>query len=401
MPRKTFFKKEREVLYWPCFVTFTPMKTSLPIAGIPLYDINSLNTSYYTTTNLGNYIDGDNREEVGSHCGIDVDATKYADGHTDVFAVADGEVVTAGLNHASNGNYVVLKHENSPSVGNPTVKTTYFSCYLHMSSLNVTVNESVSHGDKIGVTGDTGNTTAAHLHFQIDTVDAPFHPYWPFTTAEYQAAGYSSFTDAVNHALNMDKAKLYTIHPMTYVQLYLDASDEAAFTDIPASDPDYEAIKYLKEQNVIQGYSDGSFKPDNPINRAELMKMAFVAFGYPTRTFSSSSFSDVKTTDWFFKYVETAKQDGLIVGYGDGTFKPASNITRAETIKVILNVGAIAVSAPATKTYFSDVSVQAWYTPYINVAYEQNTVDHTSTFQPNGNVTRRYVARWLYRMVGA
>lgn len=374
------------------------MKTFLPIAGIPLYDINNLNAQYYTTVYLGTYLVNDHRENVGSHCGIDIDATKYPNGQTDVFAIADGKVEIAKQNHPSNGNYIVLKHENVPSFSDPAVSTNYYSCYLHLSSLGVVQGQNVSGGHKIGVTGDTGNTTAAHLHLQMDTSDAPFHPYWPFTSAEAAAAGYT-FTDAVNAGVNLDKAQKYNIHPMLYIQKYLESSGPL-FPDIPESDSDYAAIKYLKDQGVLQGYPDGLFKPDNPINRAELLKVAFLGFQYPVKNYSASSFPDVKTTDWFFPYVETAKQDGLVSGHPDGTFKPASFITRAETLKILLNVGAIPVTSPATSSYYSDVAPNAWYAPYVNKAYEQHYIDPASAFQPNTNVTRRSVARWLYRMVG-
>jgi len=376
------------------------MKTSLPLSGLPLYVPGSINVSYFTTVYLGNYISGDYNENVGSHCGVDIDATKYPNGQADVYAVMDGTVKTAGCNHASYGNYIVVKHPNCIDFADPSKTTTYYSCYLHLSSLNVTAGQSVNRGVKIGVTGNTGNSTSAHLHFQIDCASAPFHPYWPFTTAEYQAAGYTSFNDAVNHAFHIDQAKQYTINPLLYIQQYLDSLPTTPlFTDIANSDEDYDAIKYLKDHGVIEGYSDGSFKPDNPINRAELLKMAFVAFSYKTRTFSSSSFPDVSVADWFFPYVETAKQDGLIQGYTDGNFKPGNNITRAETLKVLLNTKKIAVPVSVAISYFSDVNVASWYTPYVNIAYEQNIIDHTTTFSPHTNVTRRHVARWIYRMI--
>lgn len=373
------------------------MKTFLPIAGIPPYDPANINPQYYTTVNLGNYLPNDRRENVGSHCGVDIDATKYANGQTDVFAIADGSVVRAKLNDPLSGNYIVIQHSNCPDYNDPTTTTTYYSCYLHLSSLNVTEGQTVSGGSKIGVTGSSGNATSAHLHFQIDTTDAPFHAYWPFTTAEMTAAGYSNFTDAVNGALNIERGKLYTIHPMLYVQKYL-ASPGQIFTDIANTDADYTAIKYLKDHNVIQGYPDGTFKPENPINRVELLKMAFVAFNYPLKNYTSSSFSDVKTTDWFFPYTETAKRDGLVSGYNDGTFKPGNNITKAEAIKTLLMTKKIPVPTTASTTHFSDVAVSAWYTPFINTAYDRGIIDKTTTFGPNSNATRRLIARWIYRM---
>jgi murein DD-endopeptidase MepM/ murein hydrolase activator NlpD len=72
----------------------------------------------------------------------------------------------------------------------------------------------------LGRVGITGITTTPHLHFQIDTGDAPFHPYWHFTSQEAKTAGLS-FYEAVNTGLGKEKAIKYTIHPMTFLHTYL------------------------------------------------------------------------------------------------------------------------------------------------------------------------------------
>ncbi|MCP4179476.1 MAG: S-layer homology domain-containing protein, partial [bacterium] len=182
------------------------------------------------------------------------------------------------------------------------------------------------------------------------------------------AAGYS-FMEAVNNGLGLENAKQYTINPLLYIQKYVDSSldnnndlnsdiDEQLFTDISNDDEDYEAIQYLQEKGIIEGYEDGSFKSDNPINRAELMKMAFVGFEYNTSSYTTSYFPDVNTDDWFFPYVETGKQTGIIDGHPDGMFKPDDNITRAETLKVLLNTARIEITTFITSSYFSDVYLE-------------------------------------------
>lgn len=72
----------------------------------------------------------------------------------------------------------------------------------------------------IGRVGMSGIATTPHLHLQIDTADAPFHPYWPFTSAEASSAGLSFF-DAVNAGIGKDKALKYTIHPLVFINTYL------------------------------------------------------------------------------------------------------------------------------------------------------------------------------------
>lgn len=111
-----------------------------------------------------------------------------------VYAVLEGEVIEA-TKKASEGNFVLIKHRGvGGKVGNAG---TFYSCYLHLDSFCVSKGDRVSEGDEIGRSGNTGLSTGEHLHFQIDTWDAPFHPYWPFSTQEANNLGLGFF-DAVN-----------------------------------------------------------------------------------------------------------------------------------------------------------------------------------------------------------
>ena len=85
---------------------------------------------------------------------------------------------------------------------------------------------------------------------------------------------------------------------------------------------------------VIGGYADGTFRPDAPISRAEFAKIA-VSFTQNNGSAVYNYFTDVKTTDWFAPYVTAAKDAGLIEGYSDGSFKPESKITRAEACAIV------------------------------------------------------------------
>ena len=71
----------------------------------------------------------------------------------------------------------------------------------------------------IGRVGMSGITTTPHLHIQIDTEEAPYHPYWPFTSADSRAAGLSFF-DSINAGLGKEAAQKYSIHPMDFINTY-------------------------------------------------------------------------------------------------------------------------------------------------------------------------------------
>ena len=111
-------------------------------------------------------------------------------------------------------------------------------------------------------------------------------------------------------------------------------SSENNFSDVSADKWYNNAVSTLSHMGVIGGYADGTFRPDAPISRAEFAKIA-VSFTQNTGSAVYSYFTDVKTTDWFAPYVTAAKDAGLIEGYSDGSFKPESKITRAEACAIV------------------------------------------------------------------
>ena len=111
-------------------------------------------------------------------------------------------------------------------------------------------------------------------------------------------------------------------------------SSENNFSDVSADKWYNNAVSTLSNMGVIGGYADGTFRPDAPISRAEFAKIA-VSFTQNNGSAVYNYFTDVKTTDWFATYVTAAKDAGLIEGYSDGSFKPESKITRAEACAIV------------------------------------------------------------------
>ena len=111
-------------------------------------------------------------------------------------------------------------------------------------------------------------------------------------------------------------------------------SSENNFSDVSADKWYNNAVSTLSNMGVIGGYADGTFRPNAPISRAEFAKIA-VSFTQNNGSAVYNYFTDVKTTDWFAPYVTAAKDAGLIEGYSDGSFKPESKITRAEACAIV------------------------------------------------------------------
>lgn len=159
-------------------------------------------------------------------------------------------------------------------------------------------------------------------------------------------SAYSSEVDRINDAY--DYYKQYVAHDeavMTAIDVTSDicrnsingtpitnAAQTGQLSDIEGYK--YEiAIKSLLNDKIIEGYSDGTYKPDININRAEFTKIVIGSTGKLSN--GNNCFPDVNN-EWFAPYVCTAKNLGIIEGYPDGTFKPNQSITSAEALKITL-----------------------------------------------------------------
>lgn len=110
----------------------------------------------------------------------------------------------------------------------------------------------------------------------------------------------------------------------------------AQFTDVGETFHQKESINWLLNQKVIQGYSDNTFKPENPVNRAEFLKMLYETIGLKGKT-ATLNFPDVPENEWYTKYVKEAYADGVVKGYDDGYFRPDARINLAEALKIVMN----------------------------------------------------------------
>lgn len=175
----------------------------------------------------------------------------------------------------------------------------------------------------------------------------------------------------------------------------------ADFIDVPETHKNSAAIEALVSQNILQGYSDSSFKPDQEVTRAEALKIILLGLGTTVddnATFSGS-FSDVSSSDWYYKYVATAVNLGIVSGYDDGTFKPNQTVNRAEAIKILLITTGATLENPEEEP-FADVALDSWFASYADFAKIWN-IEPAQTdgrWQPAQNVSRGNISEMVYRM---
>ncbi|MDO4269665.1 MAG: S-layer homology domain-containing protein [Eubacteriales bacterium] len=116
-------------------------------------------------------------------------------------------------------------------------------------------------------------------------------------------------------------------------------------------------IGYLESLGVVNGYPDGSFKPDQTISRAEFVAMVIRVDGLVS---GANAFTDVQDSYWAADYIIAAAEKDYVGGYPDGTFQPLRDITRAEAAKIVNSVLGWADKKADGEMRFSDVAEGFW-----------------------------------------
>ena len=147
-----------------------------------------------------------------------------------------------------------------------------------------------------------------HYTFLVGYPDGSFGPSRNMTRAEVTAM----FARLITEQIEPDK---------TYIN---------TFNDVPATSWAANYIGFMQQFGIINGYN-GSFRPNDPVTRAEF---AAIASRFEKLTEGTASFTDVPSTHWAAKYINFAATRGWVTGYEDGTFRPGNPITRAEVATV-------------------------------------------------------------------
>ena len=156
------------------------------------------------------------------------------------------------------------------------------------------------------------------------------------------------------------------------------------------------AVEYLTNKKVVDGYNENgviSYKPGNPVTRAEFSKLVVEGLGLKKITdLPMLKFSDINLTDkkhWGYDWIKVAVENNIIVGYPDGTFGPDRTITFAECETMILR-------AMKLESAMTDKS---WPNGYMNEASKQGLLNNVSYTNPNAAANRGEIAISLYNMV--
>lgn len=185
------------------------------------------------------------------------------------------------------------------------------------------------------------------------------------------------------------------------------AAETAAFKDIPSGSPVAEAAEYLRSVGIVSGYPDGTFRPDQKVNRAEAIKVIIAPLlkKEALDQLTTTPFSDIKAGEWYLPYVEAARQNSIVDGPPAKTaFNGIKPVTKMEFIKMVLLAYRIDPSAYSEirlplSTDATDPA--AWYYPYLRYAItaSMTMVTAEGTLDPGRELTRGDTALLLYRFL--
>jgi peptide/nickel transport system substrate-binding protein len=160
------------------------------------------------------------------------------------------------------------------------------------------------------------------------------------------------------------------------------------------------AVTKLVDLGFVTGYQDGSFRPDAAITRAELVTILVRMKKLTAPTTTVTGFSDVNG-HWAADSIEAAVAAGIVTGYPDGSFQPDRQVTRAEEATMLVRIEKLAEAQPSSPS-FVDVATGYWGFGFIEQAKEQGLITGypDGSFRPDQTSTRGEACTMISRLPG-
>lgn len=162
----------------------------------------------------------------------------------------------------------------------------------------------------------------------------------------------------------------------------------AQFSDIAGNEYEW-AITELETRGIIKGYPDGTFRPEQWITRAEMVKIILLAANHEIINWNEACFPDVSQEEWYFDVICSAKAMGMIQGYPDGTFKPNQKVSLVEGLKIAIE---------GFKIQTQEVKSDFRYAKYLKFV-DQNSIFSQYAYYPEQELTRWMMAHLVAKLL--
>ncbi|MDQ0918976.1 S-layer homology domain-containing protein [Paenibacillus sp. V4I5] len=351
-------------------------QTELSASAITQADSENAETMIHVQSSIGEVkFNADSIKQAVEQQGLAVDTTKI----TVTFSKIDAEL------EKSFG--ILLQQSSAEQVLKPidfTIQAASGDKQIEITSVNSYIQHSLL------VPGMTNITASKNLVGVVfDPITNSYYPVPTFFTVS---------EDGTLQANMMRKGN----------SIYSLVKNVKTFEDVPSSHFAKEAIETLASKFIISGYDNGSFGYDRPVTRAEFAALLIRGLGIQPKSGLPAKFNDVQTNAWYAAPVYAAVEVGLVSGYEDGTFKPDQPITRQEMMKMVhsmLQAGGYTKQLTETEknaaiNKFGDqLSIQPWAREAVAVGIQEGIVNGVtdSTFSPATLADRGQSAKILYQ----
>ena len=200
-------------------------------------------------------------------------------------------------------------------------------------------------------------------------------------------------TDLYSRRLVVERSEDMDVPAMTPTP----APAENPFTDVKESDWYYEPVMWAKTNGITGGLTETSFGPNENCTRAQVVTFLWASNGKPEPTSGENPFTDVKESDWFYNPVLWAVENGITGGLTQTTFGPNTVCTRAQVV-TFLWAAAGKPEPAAASTAFTDVKESDWFYKPVLWAVENGITSGLTpaTFGANNQCTRGQIVTFLY-----
>lgn len=179
------------------------------------------------------------------------------------------------------------------------------------------------------------------------------------------------------------------------------------FTDVPTNFWAYESITKMTKEGFMSGYRNGTFKPNDPLSREEAASLFSNMLGDTPSIMLSSSFSDITSDRWSSLAIESVARANIISGYGDSTYRPEQYMSRQEFAVVadkFLHYQGYRTEDPTAldAIHFSDQKfIAPWAQSSVRELATFGFINYSTTglFNPEKYITRAEAAEITYRLL--
>ena len=172
---------------------------------------------------------------------------------------------------------------------------------------------------------------------------------------------------------------------------------EQLFTDVSTDKYYWAPINWAVDNEITGGMGDGTFAPDRACTRAQIVTFIWREAGKPEPKKLSCSFKDVKSTNYYYKAVLWAVENGIVSGYDENTFAPDDSITRAQAVTFLWRAAGKQTVSQSIK--FNDVKSDNYYYDAVRWAVKNDITSGYDAyhFGAYDGCTRGQIVTFLYR----